>query len=265
MFPGIGTAVNVTTVLVGSTIGVLAGDRLPERTRTVVTDGLGLVTLLIAASSATAVASPALAAAVGSSAPMLIVLGAVLGGGIVGSLLRLEDRLEALGGVLQRTLVRRTSHRAAGDHADADAVEAQRVRFVQGFVVSSLVFCVGPLTILGSIGEGLGDGPDQLLLKSALDGFASIAFAAAFGWGVAASVVALVVVQGGLTALGVVLGDVVPAAHLDAITATGGLLLVGVALRLLDLKQVKVADLLPALVVAPLLTAAVVAVRAAGG
>lgn len=186
-FPGIGTAVNVTTVLVGTTLGALAGDRLPERTRTVVTDGLGLVTLLIAATSASAVLEPALSEAVGDAAPMLIVLGAVLLGGIVGSLLRLEDRLEALGGVLQRLLVRRTL--AASATATEEASRA-RVRFIQGFVVSSLVFCVGPLTILGSLDEGLGNGPDQLLLKAALDGFASIAFAAAFGWGVAASVLA---------------------------------------------------------------------------
>jgi len=246
LFPGIGTAVNVATVLVGSTIGALAGDRLPERTRTVVTDGLGLVTLLIAASSALAVRDPALAAAVGDSAPVLIVLGAVLLGGIVGSLLRLEDRLEQVGVVLQRRLARTPPGAIA-------AADEARARFVQGFVVASLVFCVGPLTILGSIEEGLGGGAEQLLLKSALDGFASIAFAAAFGWGVAASVLALVVVQGGLTLVGAALGDVMPDAHLAALTATGGLLLVGVALRLLDLKQVKVADLLPALVVAPLL------------
>ena len=128
-------------------------------------------------------------------------------------------------------------------------------------MTSSLVFCVGPLTILGSINEGLGKGADQLLLKAALDGFASIAFAAAYGWGVGASVVALVAIQGSLTALGLGLGSFVPDAHLAALTATGGLLLVGVALRLLDLKQIKVADLLPALVVAPLLTQLVVVLR----
>ncbi|WP_299057596.1 DUF554 domain-containing protein [uncultured Nocardioides sp.] len=249
MFPGVGTLVNVVAVLVGSTVGALAGDRLPERTRTVVTDGLGLVTLLIAASSAVAVSDPVLAAAVGDAAPTLIVLGAVLLGGITGSLLRLEDRLEDLGAMLQRVLVRRGGTEGAADEA--------RVRFVQGFVVASLVFCVGPLTILGSIEEGLGGGAEQLLLKSALDLFASVAFAAAFGWGVAASVVSLVVVQGGLTLLGATLGDVVPDAQLAAMTATGGLLLVGVALRLLDLKQVKVADLLPSLLVAPLLVWAV--------
>ncbi len=252
MFPGIGTLVNVVTVLIGSTVGALVGHRLPERTRHVVTDGLGLVTLLIAGTSAAAVGDAALSDAVGSSAPMLIVLGSVLIGGIAGSLLRIEDRLEGFGGVLQRAAVRRLG--AGGGHES-------RERFVQGFVVSSLVFCVGPLTILGSINEGLGNGADQLLLKSALDGFAAIAFAASFGWGVAASVVVLAAIQGSLTALGAGLGSFVPDAHLSALTATGGLLLIGVALRLLDLKQVKVADLLPALLVAPLLTELVVRLR----
>ena len=252
MVPGAGTVVNAATVVVGSTIGVLAGHRLPERTRRVVTDGLGLVTLLIAGESASHVGDSALSDAVGKAAPMLVVLGAVLVGGIIGSLLRLEDRLEAFGGVLQRFAVRRFG--SGGGHES-------RARFIQGFVTSSLVFCVGPLTILGSIQEGLGKGADQLLLKAALDGFAAIAFGAAYGWGVTASVVVLVIVQGGLTALGAVLGSFVPDAHLSALTATGGLLLVGVALRLLDIKQVKVADLLPALVVAPLLTELVILLR----
>lgn len=251
MVIGTGTLVNATTVLLGSGVGVLVGHRLPERTRTVVTDGLGLVTLLIAGTSAAAVNDSALSDAVGDSAPMLIVLGALLIGAIAGSLARIEDRLEGLGDILQRRLGSRAS---GADHAS-------RARFIQGFVTASLVFCVGPLTILGSITEGIGKGADQLLLKSALDGFASIAFAAAFGWGVAASVVTLVVVQGGLTALGAAVGDFLPDAHLAALTATGGLLLVGVALRLLNIKQLKVGDLLPALLVAPLLTELVVQFR----
>ena len=119
-------------------------------------------------------------------------------------------------------------------------------------MVSSLIFCTGPLTILGSLNDGLGNGADQLFLKSALDGFAAIAFAASFGWGVAASVVTIIVVQGSLTLLGLALGDVLPDAQLAAITATGGLLLVGVALRLLRVREIPVADLLPALLVAPL-------------
>jgi hypothetical protein len=240
VIPGIGTVVNVVTVLIGSTLGVLLGNRLPERTRDLVTDALGLVTLLIAGTSAMAVLDDELADLVGDSAPMLIVLGSLLIGGIAGSLLRLEARVESLGGWLQRRLA-------------GDAGSVERHRFIEGFVVSSLVFCTGPLTILGSLNDGLGNGADQLFLKAALDGFAAIAFAASFGWGVAASALTIVVVQGGLTLLGVALGDVLPDAHLAAVTAVGGLLLVGVALRLLRVREIPVADLLPALFVAPIL------------
>lgn len=240
MIPGLATLVNVATVLVGAVVGVALGNRLPSRTRDVVTDTLGLVTLLIAGTSAVAVLSPELSDEVGDSAPTLIVLGALLVGGITGSLLRLESRIEGLGGWLQRRLSGETG-------------SAERARFVEGFVVSSLVFCSGPLTILGSLNDGLGNGPDQILLKATLDGFAAIAFAASFGWGVAVSAVTIVAVQGSLTLAGVALGDVLPEAHLAAITAAGGLLLVGVALRLLRIREIPVADLLPALLVAPLL------------
>jgi uncharacterized membrane protein YqgA involved in biofilm formation len=240
VIPGLASLVNVFSVLVGATIGVALGNRLPTRTRDLVTDALGLVTLLIAATSALVVVSPRLSAAVGDSAPMLIVLGSLVLGAIVGSLLRLEQRLEAMGGWLQGRL--------SGSTGSAD-----RQRFIEGFVVSSLVFCTGPLTILGSLNDGLGNGPDQILLKAALDGFAAVAFAASFGWGVAASAITIVVVQGLLTLLGVGLGDVLPAAHLAAITAVGGLMLVGVALRLLRIREIPVADLLPALLIAPAL------------
>ena len=138
---------------------------------------------------------------------------------------------------------------------------AERQRFIEGFVVSSLVFCTGPLTILGALNDGLGNGPDQILLKSVLDGFAAVAFAASFGWGVAASAITIVVVQGSLTLVGVALGDVLPDAHLAAITAAGGLLLVGVALRLLRIREIPVVDLLPALLVAPLLVEVAAAVH----
>jgi uncharacterized membrane protein YqgA involved in biofilm formation len=245
VFVGAGTALNVVTVLAGATVGVLVGHRLPQRTRDVVTDALGLVTLLVAALSAASVVDSALVRAVGDSAPVLIVLGSLLIGGIAGSLLRIEHRLERVGEVLQRRLSR-----------GSGGAESRR-RFVEGFVTASLVFCVGPLTILGSLSDGLGRGIDQLALKATLDGFAAIAFAASFGWGVAASAVAVLVVQGSLTLVGLALGDVLPAAHIAALTATGGLILIGVALRLLRIKPLPVGDLLPALVVAPILTAIV--------
>jgi uncharacterized membrane protein YqgA involved in biofilm formation len=237
---GAGTLVNVATVLLGSGLGMLLGNRLPTRVRDAVTDALGLVVLLIAGLSAVAVTDPALASYVGSSAPMIVVLAALALGGIVGSLLRLEERVESLGGWLQQRFSR-----------SAGSVERQR--FVEGFVISSLVFCTGPLTILGALNDGLGNGADQLYLKAALDGFAAIAFAAAFGWGVAASALTVLVVQGSLTGVGLVLGDLLPDAHVAALTATGGLLLVGVALRLLRVREVPVLDLLPALLLAPLL------------
>lgn len=252
MFPGVGTLVNIITVLAGTVIGVSVGHRLAQRTRDVVTDGLGLVTLLIAAVSAAEITNTAWSDAVGSSAPMLIVLGSLILGGVAGSLLRIEDRLEGFGGWLRERLSARTRGREES---------AERQRFIEGFVSSSLVFCVGPLTVLGSINDGLGNGPDQLFLKSALDGFAAIAFAASLGWGVAASALALLVVQGSLTLLGAGLGDVLPEAHLAALTTTGGLMLVGVAVRLLKIKPLPVGDLLPALLVAPLLTQIVVAIR----
>jgi uncharacterized membrane protein YqgA involved in biofilm formation len=237
--------VNVATVLLGSVLGVLIGHRLRLRTRELVTDALGLVTLLIAILSALTVRDRVLSAAVGDSAPVLIVLGALLIGGITGSLLRIEERLEGAGAWLQRRFSR-------GER------EGQ---FVEGFVTASMVFCVGPLTFLGALSDGLGRGADQLFLKAVLDGFAAIAFAASLGWGVAASAIVVLVVQGTVTAVGALLGDVLPQAHVTALGATGGVMLIGVALRLLRIKQIAVADLLPALIVAPLLVQLLVAIR----
>jgi hypothetical protein len=255
MFIGAGTVLNVVTILVGSALGVALGHRLPERTRDVVTDGLGLVTLLVAALSAVAVTDSALVDAVGRGIPVLIVLGSLLIGGIIGSLLRFEARLEQLG-----EWIRLSWHRRRGAHYEEPEVELQESRgFVDGFVTASLVFCVGPLAILGSLSDGLGLGVDQLALKAALDGFAAIAFAAAMGWGVAASALVVGVYQGLLTLLGHTLGSVLNSAQVAALTATGGLLLVGIGLRLLRVRPVPVADLLPALIVAPLLTAVAIA------
>lgn len=254
-FPGLGTVINVVAVLLGATLGMLAGQKLPERVRDVVTDCLGLVTLLVAILSALEVTSPALEEAVGTGVPVLVVLGSLLLGGIVGALLRIEDRLQSLAGVVQGWV-----HRAWGGSREGSGHEA-RERFIEGWLTASLLFCVGPLTILGSLSDGLGTGIDQLVLKSVLDLFAAIAFASTFGIGVLLSAVSVAVVQGGLTVVGVTLGEVASEAHIAALTAVGGLLLVGIGLRLLRIRQVPVGDLLPALVVAPLLVALVAALR----
>ncbi|GAA2224750.1 DUF554 domain-containing protein [Promicromonospora sukumoe] len=281
-FPGLGTLVNVGTIVVGSLLGMAVGHRLPQRTHAVVTDILGLVTLLVAALSAMAVTDAAFVAATGSGAPVLIVLGSLLIGGIAGSLLRIESRLEGLAGTIQGWLARksggqRSDGRESGgrptdgrrgsrrpvliDDTERGQDPAARERFIEGWLTASLLFCVGPLAILGSLSDGLGRGIDQLLLKSVLDGFAALAFASSFGVGVLLSAVSVAVVQGLVTLAGVLLGSVLPDAHIAALTATGGLMLVGIALRLLHLKQIPVGDLLPALLVAPLLTQLVIMLR----
>lgn len=259
--PGLGTALNVATVVVGSLAGMAVGHRFPERVRSVVTDVLGLTTILIAALSAASVTDPAFTAATGSGAPVLVVLGSLLIGSVLGSLLRIEERLEGLAGAVQRHFAARAGGSGGGDDPGGGDVAAGRERFVEGWLSASLLFCVGPLTILGSLSDGMGRGIEQLALKSVLDGFAALAFASTFGIGVLLSAVSVLVVQGSLTVVGVLLGSVLPAAHIAALTATGGLLLAGIGLRLLRLKDVPVGDMLPALAVAPLLTQLVVVLR----
>ncbi len=240
---GLGTLLNVAAVLVGGTIGTLLGDRLPARVRDVVTDGLGLVTLMVGGLNAAAVLDPTLEDEVTRGVPLLVVLASVVIGGVIGSALRLESRLEGLGSTLQRRLAR------------GQSTAENRRRFIEGYVSASLVFCVGPLTVLGSLQDGIGNGIELLALKSVLDGFAALAFAASLGWGVVASALTVLVFQGTLTVVGAVMGEVMTDGQVAALTATGGVLLLGVGLRLLRVKPLPVADLLPALLVAPLLTA----------
>lgn len=235
---------------------MLLGHRLPEHVKHVVTDALGLVTLLVAALSAYEVTSPALVEAVGVGVPVLVVLGSLLLGGILGALAKIEDRLAALAGQVQRLAASRDSTSVSSSPSESDQGDiSPRERFIEGWLTTSLLFCVGPLAILGSLSDGLGRGIDQLVLKSGLDMFASMAFAASFGIGVMFSAASVAVVQGLLTAVGFGLGAVISEAQVAALTSVGGLLLIGLALRLLRVRDVPVANLLPALVVAPLLVA----------
>ena len=188
-----------------------------------------------------AIGDRAFADAVGADWTLIVVLGAVVFGGIFGSLVRVEDRLNNIGGRLQKKF--------SGKKGRDD-----RARFIEGYVSASLLFCVGPLTILGSLSDGLGTGIDQLVLKSSLDLFAAMAFAASLGLGVMFSALTVAFVQGVLTICGVVFGSFMPDSLIAAMTAAGGVLLLGIGIRLLQLKEVRVADMLPALAVAPLLT-----------
>ena len=236
-----GTLLNVATVLIGSLIGLVLGSRISDRMQSSLTTGLGLFTALFGLSMGLRIFTDP-AARPGDD---LAVLGAVLVGVAVGELLRLHDGLESIGAWFQRRL-------AGGDRPS---------RIAEGFVTASLVFCVGPLTILGSIANGLTGDVQLLAIKSLLDGVASVAFAATLGAGVALSALTVLIVQGGIAAAAFLLRDVMDATTILAITAAGGVILLGVALRLLELKPVRVASFLPALVLAPLFVRVAAVIR----
>lgn len=245
VFVGVGTLTNVVTVVVGALLGLLLGHRLPEHTRDTITDVLGLMTIVMGIMSALSVTSAPLTDAVGSGAATLVVLGSLLLGALVGSGLRIEKRMEAGAARLRQRF-------DGGGTVNS---------FVDAIVTPSLLFCVGPLTILGTLSDGMGRGPDQLLLKSMLDGFAALAFASSLGWPVLLSAGVLGVVQGTLTLVAYLLGDLFSAAQIDALTATGGVMLMGLGLRLLRIRSIAVGDLLPALALAPLLVWLIATVR----
>jgi uncharacterized membrane protein YqgA involved in biofilm formation len=230
-----GTILNVAAVLVGATIGSLLGDRLPERLRDVAMQALGLVVLLIGAQMAL------------QAQNVLIVLASAVLGGMLGEAAGIEARLEHLGAWLERRFGGSDPLPTAGGS-----------RFVRAFVSSSLVFCVGPLTILGAIQDGLSGDVRLLAVKSLLDLITSIAFASALGRGVYASTLVILVYQGGLSLAARALGASIPdPAHNPAVletTAVGGLLILGIGLRLLEIKPIRVANLMPAVALAPLFT-----------
>jgi len=219
----IGTLLNVCTVIAGTLIGRALGARLPKPIQETVMNGIGVITLIIGLKM------------VLKTGNVLILLGSLLIGGIFGELMRLDVALNALGNTLQKKFA------AEGDDS-----------FSKGFVVTSILFCVGPMTILGCIQDGLHGDYHLLAVKSVLDGFSSIAFAAALGWGVICSAGTVLVVQGALT-LGAGLFQPLLSRpiYADEITAVGGAMLLALALNLLQLKNIRIASFLPGLLVCP--------------
>jgi uncharacterized membrane protein YqgA involved in biofilm formation len=218
--------VNIVAVVVGSGIGIAIGDRLSPRVREIMTAGLGLCTLLIGMQMALQVQN------------VLVVIASMVIGGVVGELLGIEEALESAGGWLR-------SWARSGSGS-----------FVTGYVTASLVFCVGPMTLLGSIQEGLTGNPDILYTKAMLDGASSVAFAASLGMGVGFAALTVLLFQGILTLLGAQLAFLLRPEILNEVTATGGLLILAIGLLLLEVKRLRVANLLPALVVVVVLTVA---------
>jgi uncharacterized membrane protein YqgA involved in biofilm formation len=224
-----GTLLNVLTVLIGGTLGLLVGGKLPDRFQSIVMNGVGLSTLVIGMQNAL------------TTQNILIMLGAILIGGLLGEALRLSDGLDNLGDYLQRRL--------AGDGTGSST-------FSEAFVTSSLVFCVGPLTILGAIQNGISGDITFLALKSLLDGFTAFAFASALGWGVLVSAVTVLLYQGMISVIAALVAQGVPSRdnpYIVEMTAVGGLIIIGVGLRLLNIKELKLANYLPALAIAPLI------------
>ena len=222
-----GTLINTITVLLGGTLGSLLGDRLPDRVRLIVIQGVGLVTLVVGTDMALGTGN------------ILIVLGSILMGGILGEWWRLEDRLDSAGQWLEERAAR-VPFLTRGD-------------FTRGFVTASLVFCVGPMTILGSIQDGLTGDYHLLAIKSVLDGFAGLAFAATMGMGVTFAAVSVLLYQGALTLGASLFQNILTDAMVTEMTAAGGVIILGIGLMLLEIKRVKVANFLPALAIAPLL------------
>ncbi len=224
-----GTLLNVVTILVGGVIGLLFGARIPERFKNTVIAGMGLFT-----------------AAMGlqmffKSENQLIVLGALIIGALLGEWWRLEDRLQSLGQMLEQRFSR-------------DAETGSGSKFIRGFMVASLLYCIGPMAILGSIQDGLTGDYNLLAVKSTLDGFASIAFASTLGVGVMFSSLIVLVYQGGISLLAAQLSTIITDPMMNEMTATGGVLLLGLGIsNLLEIKKIRVGNFLPALAVAPLI------------
>jgi len=222
-----GTLLNAATVLIGGVVGTVVGDRLPERLRENVVRGVGLFVTAMGVKFAI------------DTSNLLFMLGAILLGGIIGSLVGVDARLNQLGDALQRRFARGATSTVA-----------------EAFVTASIVFCVGPLTFLGSIQNGLAGDATLLTVKSVLDGFTAIALAATLGWGVLLTVPLILLYQGGLAVGASLFAGILSDLQLREMSAVGGLLLIGVGLRLLAIRDIKVADFLPAIIVSPLVVAA---------
>ena len=236
MFPGFGTTLNILAIIIGSVIGILIGKKLSEKFRRLITDVLGCVTAISAADALSSYWDASLTQALPQGGAILVVVFSLLIGAAIGSWLKIEESLEVFGVKLKSKFDKK-----------------EESNFVEGFVSASLVFAIGPLAILGSISDGMGTGIDQLVLKSTLDGFTSIAFAASLGWGVALSSLPVGIYQFIWTAIGISLGAILADYQIAAMTAVGGVLLIGISLRLLRIKDIAVANLLPAIALAPLI------------
>jgi len=225
----IGTWINIIAILVGGTLGSFLGNRIPERFRVIVIQGVGLVVLAVGINMAL------------QSENVLILLASILFGGLLGEWWQINRRLDNLGGWLEQSL-QRFPFLSQG-------------RFIEGFVTATVVFCVGPMAILGAIQDGLTGDVTLLGIKSVLDGFSALVFSSALGMGVSFSAIPVLLVQGSFSLGASVFDSILSEAMLAELTGAGGVLMMGISLVMLEIRQLRVANFLPALLLAPILVA----------
>jgi len=219
----LGTLVNVGAVVAGSLIGLVIHRRMPEKITKLVFQAIGLFTLFLGFTMA------------GKTSNYLIMIFSLVIGSIIGELLNIEKQINRLSDWLKAK---------SG---------SSNTKFSEGFLTSFLLFCMGSMTILGAIEEGMGGNPDLLLAKSVMDGFSSIALAAAMGIGVLFSAIPLLIYQGGLTLFAGYLQDYLTTPMINELSAVGGVILIGLGINVLEIKQIRVINMVPALLVAVLL------------
>lgn len=239
-----GTIINAATVAIGSLLGLTIGGRISDRYRIITLQALGLVTLTLGVDAAVL----HFADTVKRFAPLvsnngtygarlaMVMIFSLLLGSILGTALRLHERLEGLGGWIHRRF-------SSSDGAT----------FAEGFLTASVIFCVGPLTLLGCLRNGRDGNPDYLYIKALLDGFCSLALASALGWGVFASVATVLLFQGGLSLLAAWFAQPLDELSVSMMTVVGGIVLLATGLMILDIKKIPVANMLPAVFLPPFL------------
>jgi uncharacterized protein len=231
-----GTIINVVAILIGGGLGLLVGGRLPDRLRQTVMAGMGLFVLAIGVQMFL------------KTQNSLVVLGSLVIGIIIGEWMRIEDGIHWLGRWLETRVMPQGGEQA--DHA------LRQERFVRGFFTASLLFCIGPIAILGSIQDGMAGNYQLLAVKSVLDGFASVAFASSMGVGVLFSALPILLYQGGISLAAAQINSFVTQPMMNEMTATGGVLLMAIAISsLLEIRQIRAGNFLPALIIAPLIVA----------
>jgi uncharacterized membrane protein YqgA involved in biofilm formation len=244
--PGLGVVVNVVTILVGTAVGLLFGGIIPERMRETAFKAIGLSTIVIGAGMSigglTALGKTRL-----GEYSALVLVGALVLGAILGELIGIEYWLERFG-VWLRDIAHKFKWFAPPAHED----DKHGHTLVEGFVSASLLFCVGAMTVLGSLKDGLGD-PSVLYLKATLDGFASVALASTLGVGVGLSVIPVIIIQGGIALGASALGPLMTPAVIAGIQCSGGALILAIGFDIAGIKRLPVGNMLPAILIAALL------------